>query len=71
MSSIGGDILISTTEVFDPGTNSWETLSPLPTQRVSVGCTAIGDLIYVIGGWDEHYKATSIVLEGKPVLLFR
>jgi N-acetylneuraminic acid mutarotase len=54
--AIGGDILISTTEVFDPGTNSWETLSPLPTQRVSAGCVAIGDLIYVIGGWEEDTK---------------
>jgi len=54
----GGDILISTTEVFDPGTNSWKTLSPLPTQRVSAGCIAIGNLIYVIGGWEEDTRTS-------------
>jgi N-acetylneuraminic acid mutarotase len=49
----GGDILISKAEVYHPHTNSWIKLPPLPTQRVSAGCIAIGDTVYIIGGWEE------------------
>lgn len=53
---IGGDIGISTTEVYHPGTNTWMSLPPLPTQRISAGCVAIDDMIYVIGGWEKEAR---------------
>jgi len=49
---IGGDIGVSKSEVYDPDTDSWAALPPLPTQRVSAGCIAAGDRVYVIGGWE-------------------
>lgn len=37
--------------VFDPMTNKWQALSPLPEPRSSHDAVAIGSKIYVIGGW--------------------
>ncbi len=43
----------STTEVerFDPASNQWEQLTPLPEPRSSFDAVVIGDKLYVIGGW--------------------
>jgi large repetitive protein len=37
-------------EVFDPRTNKWTWLAPMPNPSASAGTVAIGNLIYVIGG---------------------
>jgi hypothetical protein len=37
----------------------------LPKKLLFSGVAVSDNSIFVIGGWDEHYKATSIVLEGK------
>jgi len=36
---------------FDPATNKWEDLTPLPEGRSSHDAVVIGDTIYVVGGW--------------------
>src|SRR6266702_2789854 len=35
---------------YDPATDAWKALAPLPTKRGSAVATAVGDKIYVIGG---------------------
>jgi N-acetylneuraminic acid mutarotase len=35
---------------YDPATDNWKALAPLPTKRGSPVATAVGDKIYVIGG---------------------
>jgi hypothetical protein len=36
---------------FDPGTNQWKELAPLPAARSSHNAAVIGDKLYVVGGW--------------------
>ena len=44
-------------ELYDPATNSWKTLSPLPTPRDHLGIAEMNGIIYVIGGRiDVDYK---------------
>lgn len=38
------------TEVYDPLTNNWEALAPMPTSRHGIGAAVIGDKIYVPAG---------------------
>ena len=38
-------------EVYDPITNRWTALPPMPTARAGLASAVIGDKIYVIGGW--------------------
>lgn len=39
------------TLVFDPTSNAWNVLHPMPTPRYGAEAVAVGDLIYVIGGF--------------------
>ena len=41
---------VSTNEVYDPATNTWETRSPLPTARNHAAAGIVNNKIYVIGG---------------------
>ncbi|MGI0016775.1 MAG: Kelch repeat-containing protein, partial [Nitrososphaera sp.] len=41
-----------TNEVYDPNTDTWSTLSPMPTPRAGLGVVAVGDKIFAIGGRD-------------------
>jgi len=36
---------------FDPATNEWTALAPLPEPRSSHDAVVIGDKLYVVGGW--------------------
>jgi hypothetical protein len=36
---------------FDPATNKWTALAPLPDPRSSHDAVVIGDNLYVVGGW--------------------
>src|SRR5438034_10675005 len=35
---------------YDPGTDNWKALAPLPTKRGSPVAVTVGDRMYVIGG---------------------
>ena len=37
-------------EVYDPGTNTWSRLAPLPTARSGIAAAVLGERIYVFGG---------------------
>jgi uncharacterized GH25 family protein len=39
-------------ERFDPATNQWHELPPLPSPRSSHDMAVVGDKLYVIGGWN-------------------
>jgi N-acetylneuraminic acid mutarotase len=41
---------VSTNDVYDPATNSWESRSPMPTARNHAAVGAVNNKIYVIGG---------------------
>lgn len=48
------DDLVSVTdfERFDPQTNHWTALPPLPVGRSSHDAAVVGNLVYVVGGWN-------------------
>jgi N-acetylneuraminic acid mutarotase len=37
-------------EVYDPSTDTWETMEPMPTPRSRLQANVVGDKIYLIGG---------------------
>jgi len=39
-------------EAYNPKTNTWESLAPMPTPRHGIGAAAIGEKIYIPGGAD-------------------
>lgn len=41
---------VSTNDVYDPATNTWESRSPMPTARNHAAIGAVSNKIYVIGG---------------------
>jgi N-acetylneuraminic acid mutarotase len=42
---------------YNPATNKWTSLTPLPAARSSHNAAVIGDRLYVVGGWKLDGKA--------------
>jgi N-acetylneuraminic acid mutarotase len=57
---------INTVEAYDPVTDSWTTLSPMPTARFGTTAAVIGSSVYVIGGFDSSNTSTAIVEKFDP-----
>jgi N-acetylneuraminic acid mutarotase len=72
MASVGGKIYaiggitgqlgqrLNLSEVYDPRTNDWRYVAPMPTARSSPGAVAVRDLIYVIGGLGDAGTSTAV-----------
>ena len=43
---------LSTVEVYDPKTNTWERLADMPTPRTRAGAAVVNGIIYVFGGYN-------------------
>lgn len=43
---------VAAAAVFDPATNAWSDLPPLPVPRSSHDVAVVGDTLYVVGGWN-------------------
>jgi N-acetylneuraminic acid mutarotase len=48
---------LSTNEVYDPSTDSWETKKPMPTGRYELDANVIDGKIYVVGGVTDNYRS--------------
>ena len=48
----GGDDFksLNLSEVYDPASDRWSQLAPMPTQRSGASAVTLGDAIYVMGG---------------------
>jgi len=44
---------------FDPATNQWTELTPMPAGRSSHDAVVVGNTLYVIGGWDLQGEGQS------------
>ena len=56
---------LSTVEVYDPKTNTWERLADMPTPRTRAGAAVVDEIIYVFGGRGENWEQfTSVVAFG-------
>ena len=47
---VDGTTTISTTEIYNPTTNTWTSAPGMPTPRAVSGAAAVGTVIYVVGG---------------------
>lgn len=50
-------------EVYDPLTDSWTDLTPMPTARGWGGCAVWNDTIYIFGGYDPSLETTGMEVE--------
>jgi N-acetylneuraminic acid mutarotase len=48
---------LSTNEVYDPSTDSWETKEPMPTAREWMDANVVDGKIYVIGGVADSFSS--------------
>jgi len=48
--AIGGSSFSNTNYEYNPETNSWDSVAPMPTARQGIDCGIVDDKIYVIGG---------------------
>ena len=50
--ALGGNTAMEINEGYEPETDTWQNLAPLPTPRMHINCSgaAIQDKIYIIGG---------------------
>lgn len=58
---IGGrwqGVNVDTVEVYDPASDSWQTLAPMPTARGGLASAVIGGRIHVVGGEDLAARTT-------------
>jgi hypothetical protein len=53
---------------FDPATNRWEALPPLPMPRSSHDVALVGDKLIVVGGWTLRGKEATLWPEGMDVM---
>lgn len=54
---------LNTHEAYDPETDRWQTMIPMPTARHGLGTAMVGDRIYVIGGGPQPGGSFSNVNE--------
>jgi N-acetylneuraminic acid mutarotase len=48
-----GSAVLATVEQYNPATNTWSTLMPMPTARTALAAAA-GAHVYAVGGYDKH-----------------
>jgi N-acetylneuraminic acid mutarotase len=60
---------VGANEVYDPATDTWQTLTPLPTPRYKVATNIVDGKIYVIGGhsMSNLYKTENVVEVYDPI----
>ena len=44
-------------EVYDPATDTWTTKTNMPTERHQMAAGAIDGKLYVVGGWNTHWRS--------------
>jgi N-acetylneuraminic acid mutarotase len=57
----------ATVEAYDPATNSWTTVSPMPTARSGSAAGVINGILYVVGGWNDSGGILATVEAYDPV----
>ena len=57
-----GNARFSAVEAYDPATDSWRKLAPLPESygRVALAAVALDGLIYAIGGFEVYEESDTV-----------
>jgi len=50
-----GDIILDTVEVYDPTSDSWSFIAPMPDQLHHAAAVATAGKLYIIGGWNNFF----------------
>ena len=61
----GSESILTRVDVFDPKHSGWFRATDLPVRLLFSGIAPLNRSILVIGGLDEQYKTTSVVIEGE------
>jgi N-acetylneuraminic acid mutarotase/uncharacterized glyoxalase superfamily protein PhnB len=61
-----GDYALPDAYVYDPGTNTWSAIAPLPEPLNASAAGFIGDTLYVAGGWDNFGNPSTDVWAYDP-----
>ncbi len=64
LGGFSGESLSAQMEMYNPATNTWSSVTPMPTLREYLGVAVVNDILYAIGGFDgtnwltvnEQYK---------------
>ena len=67
--AVGGaneDGYLSSTEAYNPATNTWALVAPMSVQRVDPGVCVLGGLLYAVGGYTEEGDTFSSVEAYNP-----
>jgi N-acetylneuraminic acid mutarotase len=72
--AIGGNVAgnaVPRNEVYDPATNGWRELAPMPTGRDHLGLALVNNKIYTFGGFlkSVHSGAGTDVFEYDPAAM--
>ena len=59
------EYFLTRVDIFDPNRNIWLRGTNMPRRLLFSGIAALNNSILIIGGRDEHYKATSFVIEAE------
>ncbi|HUS15058.1 MAG TPA: S-layer homology domain-containing protein, partial [Chloroflexia bacterium] len=51
---------------YDPATNSWTPIAPLPAAREAAAATSDGQYIYILSGLDTSFQATATLYRYDP-----
>jgi N-acetylneuraminic acid mutarotase len=54
-----GTIDSNANEVYDPSTDTWQILSPMPTNISDINANVVNGKIYMIGGINHHFPSLS------------
>lgn len=55
-----GENGVADAEVYDPGTNSWASLPPMPTPRARLALGVINGIVYAVGGSNAHVSLSTV-----------
>jgi N-acetylneuraminic acid mutarotase len=55
-----GNYLLATTELYQPGTDEWQTVSDMNTETAYMGVAVVGYQIYAIGGMSEKVERWNV-----------
>jgi N-acetylneuraminic acid mutarotase len=63
----GTTIALQTVEAYNPSSNTWTTMTPMPTARWGMSCSVANGLIYVMGGWNDSVGFMNTVEVYNPI----
>lgn len=58
---VNGTTYYNLVQVYDPANDSWSSATALPTTNRSLGIGISGDTIFVVGGWNGAYIASTYI----------